>query len=110
MTDVLLVPVGKEGERRYLIRLDGAHAGGITVHSVRGDAFSYGIAIAPRHRRRGAAFAALCSLFELMRADGFARAVVQVEARNEASLALHEKLGFEKTRCERGVVTLERAL
>ena len=110
MTDIFLIPVGQGGERRYLIRAGGRHAGGITVHSVRGDAFSYGIAIAPDMRRHGVASAALLQLFEQMRAQGFACAIAQVQEQNAASLALHAKLGFIRTLNEDGVVTLERAL
>ena len=110
MTNVALIPAGQGGERRFLIRAGGGHAGGITVHSVRGDAFSYGIAIAPDMRRRGVARKALLALFERMRAQGFAHAIVQVQEQNAASLALHAGLGFEETLREGGVVTLERAL
>ena len=108
--NVELIPAGREDERRYLIRADGRHAGGITVHSVRGDAFSYGIAVAPQKRRAGVASAALLALFERMRAQGFARAVARAREDNAASLALHRKLGFRETLREDGVVTLERAL
>ena len=108
--DVALVPVGGEGETRFFIRADGRHAGGITVHSACGDAFSYGIAIAPAMRRRGVASDALRALFARMRAQGFARAIVRVQAENAASLALHAGLGFRETAREGGVVTLSRAL
>ena len=106
---VTLAPAPGDGTR-FFIRLDGRHAGGVTVHSVRGDAFSYGVAVAPEMRRRGAAEAGLSLLFEAMRARGFRRAVVRVEEGNAASLALHEKLGFRRTALENGVVRLERAL
>lgn len=107
---VALIPVGQNGERRYLIRAGGRHAGGITVHSARGDAFSYGIAVARDARRMGVASAALRELFAAMRAQGFTRAVVRVREDNAASLALHAKLGFRETRREDGAVTLERAI
>lgn len=106
---VELLPVGEDG-LRFFIRLDGAHAGGVTVHSVCGDAFSYGIAVAPSLRGRGAAAGALTLLFERMRARGFARAVVRVREDNAASLALHEKLGFTRTAQGDGVVTLKKSL
>ena len=108
---VTLIPAGGTArEPRFLFSLDGRHAGGVSVHSARGELFSYGIAVSPGMRRRGAASAALAQLFEAMRARGFARAVVSVEAGNEASLALHRKLGFEKTGERAGVIVLEKAI
>ncbi len=110
MTGIELLPAGDARERRYLIRMQGRHAGGVTVHSVQGDVFSYGVAIAPGLRRRGVAAAALCALFERMRAQGFRLARVRVCAGNAASLALHAKLGFARVAEEAGVVTLEKRL
>lgn len=105
------VPAGRDArELRFFIRLDGRHAGGITVHSVCGTSFSYGIAVAREMRRRGAAHGALLQLYEQMKERGFSRAFVQVEASNRASLALHEKLGFVETGRAGGVATLEKRL
>lgn len=106
---VELVPLAGDGSR-YFIRLDGRHAGGVAVHSVSGDAFSYGVAVAPDMRRKGAAAGGLELLFGLMRARGFARAVVRVREDNAASLALHEKLGFVRRESAGGVVILEKRL
>lgn len=106
---VSLAPAPGDGTR-FFIRLDGRHAGGVTVHSVCGDAFSYGIAVAPEMRRRGAAEAGLSLLFERMRAQGFRRVFARIEEGNAASLALHRKLGFRETGREGGVVCMERAL
>lgn len=105
---VRLIPVN--GENSFFIRFADRHAGGITVHSVCGDAFSYGIAVTPALRRRGVASAALPLLFETMRLRGFERVIVRVAQENAASLSLHRKLGFVQTACEDGIVTLERAL
>ena len=80
------------------------------MHSVRGDRFSYGIAVAKELRRKGAASAALRLLFERMKARGYAVAAVQIEAGNEASLALHGKLGFARVAQRDGVIFLEKAL
>ena len=108
---VRLIPIGRGADDlRFFIRMDGAHAGGITVHSVDGNAFSYGIAIAPDMRRRGVATAALVQLFEQMHLRGFARARVEVQAQNAASLALHRKLGFVRTGEGAGTVSLEKRL
>ena len=106
---VELVPVPGDA-RRFFIRLDGRHAGGGTVHSERGETFSYGVAVAPEMRRRGAAEAGLTLLFEAMRRRGYRRAAVRVRADNAASLALHEKLGFARTGQDGEDVLLEREL
>ena len=104
---ITLQSIGKSADDlRFFILLDGAHAGGITVHSVQGTSFSYGIAVAPAMRRRGAAKAALPLLFERMAARGFTRAVVQVAPQNAASLALHRRLGFSVTHADEHAVTL----
>ena len=95
---------------RFFIHLDGRHAGGITVHSVSGDTFSYGILVVPALRGRGVARGALHQLFSLMRARGFARAVVYVAPENAASLALHHALGFRELSREGGAVRLELEL
>ena len=111
MSEVTLVPVGRDAQDlRFFIRLDGRHAGGITVHSVSGDSFSYGIAVAREVRRRGAARGALPQLYAQMKARGFSRAVVRIQASNRASLALHEGLGFIEAGRADGVVTLEKML
>ena len=87
--------IGKSADDlRFFILMDNQHAGGITVHSIEGDSFSYGIAVAPHMRRKGVAKAALPLLFDVMKHKGFARAVVQIAPDNAASLALHASLGF----------------
>ena len=103
--------IGKSAEDlRFFILADGRHAGGITVHSVSGTSFSYGIAVAPAMRRQGVARAALPRLFDLMRERGFTLARVQVVPDNAASLALHASLGFARTGAADGALVLERAL
>ena len=106
-----LMHIGRDdGDLRFFIRLGGEHAGGITVHSVSGDSFAYGIAVAPAMRRRGVASQALLQLFALMKARGFSRVLVRVEPGNAASLALHRRLGFERVGERGGAILLERAL
>lgn len=108
---IALVPIGQgPDDLRFFIQADGIHAGGITVHSAKGEAFSYGIAIAPAMRRRGVASAALSLLFAQMRKAGYARAFVQVAPQNAASLALHRKLGFVQTTEDAYAVTLVKVL
>lgn len=103
--------IGKDADDlRFFILADGRHAGGVTVHSVRGTQFSYGIAIAPAMRRRGIASLALPQLFERMARRGFECAVVRVAPNNAASLALHRALGFEETGHDDGSILLTRPI
>ena len=98
--DVTLFPLEPDAAcRRFFIRADGQHAGGITVHSVQGNRFSYGIAIA-----------ALPLLFERMKHLGFQHAVAQVAPENAASLALHRSLGFEVVSKDISAITLKKSL
>ena len=103
--------IGKSADDlRFFILSDGQHAGGITVHSIRDDSFSYGIAVAPHMRRKGVAKAALPLLFDRMKQKGFARAVVQIAPDNAASLALHRALGFTLSSEADDALTLTRIL
>lgn len=109
--DVTLFPLEPNAAcRRFFIRADGQHAGGITVHSVQGNRFSYGIAITPSLRRMGIAGAALHLLFERMKRLGFQHAVAQVAPENAASLALHRSLGFEVVSKDISAITLKKSL
>lgn len=105
-----LLPLDPPPCLRYFIRADGRHAGGITVHSVQGAQFSYGVAVSKAMRRRGIASAALPLLFEAMKSRGFIACVVQIAPDNAASLALHRKLGFVQTGRNAQAVTMEKAL
>ena len=49
----------------------------------------------PEARRRGVAKGLYTALFEVLRIQGFTRAVAGVTLPNEASVAFHESLGFE---------------
>lgn len=103
--------IGKSaGDLRFFILADGAHAGGITVHSVHGSSFSYGIAVAPAWRRQGVARGALAALFALMAERGFDTALAQIAPHNAASLSLHAALGFEETGRDAQAVTLSLPL
>ena len=86
---VSLLPLDPPPSLRFFIRADGLHAGGITVHSVSGARFSYGIAVSGAMRRRGVASSALPLLFASMKARGFSVCAVQIAPDNAASLALH---------------------
>lgn len=108
---ITLRHIGKSADDlRFFILCSGRHAGGITVHSVCGTRFSYGIAVVPAMRRRGIARAALTLLFERMQKLGFTEATVQVAPENAASLALHAHLGFAKTAEDEQAVSLTLTL
>jgi len=103
--------IGKSADDlRFFILSDGQHAGGITVHSVKESSFSYGVAVAPHMRQKGVAKAALALLFALMKQRGFSHAVVQVAPENQASLALHHTLGFQRVSQTEDAVTFVKAL
>ena len=103
--------IGKSADDlRFFILLDGLHAGGVTVHSVKFPQFSYGVAIARDMRRRGVAKAALPLLFEAMKRRGLTRAVVQIAPENQASLALHAALGFVQTQATEDALCFERSM
>lgn len=107
---ISLLPLDPPPCLRYFIRADGKHVGGITVHSVSGTRFSYGIAVSKAMRRRGIASAALPLLFETMKARGFSVCAVQIAPENRASFALHQKLGFTETRRDKQAVTMEKRI
>lgn len=84
--------------------LAGEPVGGLGVHDCDPSAgtFSYGLSIASEHRRRGYASDAidlvLRYFFEERR---YHKAWVQVYSFNEASIRLHERLGFQREGCLR---------
>jgi len=109
--NVTIRNIGKSADDlRFFIYEAGSNAGGITVHSVSGESFSYGIAVAREKRNRGLAKAALPLLYDRMKARGFSRACVQIAPDNAASLALHRTLGFTETARSAQTITMEKAL
>ena len=110
-TTIQLKWIGKSADDlRFFILAGGMHAGGITVHSVSGGSFSYGVAIAPSMRRKGVAKAALGQLFALMRQRGFGTVQVHIAPDNAASLALHASLGFAQTSKDDIQITMHKKL
>ena len=108
---IQLKHIGKSADDlRFFILRDGAHAGGVTVHSVQGPCFSYGIAVTETKRRQGVASCALPMLFDRMKRRGFTHVTVQVRPDNAASLALHASLGFAETARDDRAVTLARTI
>jgi L-amino acid N-acyltransferase YncA len=51
--------------------------------------------VAPKHQRRGLARALYTSLFAILRAQGYFKAFASVTLPNEASVGVHQALGFE---------------
>ena len=108
---ITLKHIGKSADDlRFFILMDGAHAGGVTVHSIEGTRFSYGVAVTETKRRHGVARAALTQLFAFMASRGFTEVTVQVLPENAASLALHRALGFIETGRNARAVTLHKLL
>ena len=108
---IQLKHIGKSAEDlRFFILKDGAHAGGITVHSVQGTRFSYGVAVTETKRRQGVASTALPLLFDFMKRRGFTAVHVQIRPDNAASLALHASLGFCEAARDAQAITLTRSL
>jgi RimJ/RimL family protein N-acetyltransferase len=92
--------------------LDGEHAGTINAHHCdrRVGCFSYGVAIRPEHQGRGYASEAILLLlryfFEELR---YQKCTVEVYDFNQASIRLHERLGFQlEGRLRRTVFTRGR--
>ena len=111
MMNIVLKHIGKSAEDlRFFILQSGAHAGGITVHSVQGSCFSYGVAVTETKRRQGVASAALLLLYERMKQHGFDTVFVQIRPDNAASPALHASLGFIETARDDHAVTLTKTL
>lgn len=80
--------------------LDGALVGNLGLHDCDpvGGTFSYGVSIAREHRRSGYASDAIGLVLRYFFEErGYRKAWVHVYAFNEASIRLHERLGF---RCE----------
>ena len=111
MMNIVLKHIGKSAEDlRFFILQSGAHAGGITVHSIKTPSFSYGMAVAPAMRRRGVAKAALPLLYADMKQRGFRTVQVQIAPDNIASIALHRSLGFLETSRNVQQIVLTKAL
>ena len=109
--NIVLKHIGKSAEDlRFFILQNGAHAGGITVHSMQGSCFSYGVAVTETKRRQGVARTALPMLFEFMKRRGFDTVCVQVKPDNAPSLALHASLGFYETARDSHAITLTKTL
>lgn len=79
--------------------LAGEPVGGLGTHHCdpANGTFSYGLSIAPEHRRRGYARAALGLVLRyLFEERRYRKAWVHVYSFNEASLRMHEGMGFQR--------------
>lgn len=79
--------------------LEGVPVGSISTHHCesRNGTFSYGVDIAPEHQRKGYASESVRLVLEYyFRELRYQKATVAVHAYNEASIRLHERLGFTK--------------
>ncbi len=90
-------PPERDSYRLVIENLEGEMVGTINTHSCdpRNGTFSYGLAIAEDHRRKGYAASAiklaLRYFFEELR---YQKATVHVYSSNEPSIELHRRLGF----------------
>ena len=103
--------VAKQAEEMALRKFEGGDfvflvedAAGVAVGSVnahhcdpRAGTFMYGLFVAREHRRRGYAAEAVLLVLKYYFAElRYQKCTVSVHANNEASIALHEKLGFRR--------------
>ena len=78
---------------------EGAVVGSIATHGCdrRSGTFAYGLNVLPEHRRRGYAGDAISVVLRyFFRELGYQKATVEVYAFNEASICLHQRLGFQQ--------------
>lgn len=79
----------------FTIYADEELVGMVSLYQVTGFAVSVGIEVFTAHLRKGHAFRAVLEALRVAREKGFTLAMNQVRTDNEASIALHRKLGFE---------------
>lgn len=88
--------------RPWIVAEEGGRVAGYAYASPIKDRIAYqwsvevAIYVAPATRRRGVARALYQALFRCLAGQGFVNAVGIIALPNEASIALHEALGFEK--------------
>ncbi len=80
--------------RFFLVRAEEGLVGTVSLYQHAGYIVSAGPEIFPPYRRRGYASAALTQVYAYAKERGFRLATAQIRADNEASILLHEKLGF----------------
>jgi RimJ/RimL family protein N-acetyltransferase len=98
-TEVSLAEPKGDVFRWVIENLEGEMVGTINTHTCdrRNGTFEYGIAIARKHWRKGyAAEAIRLVLRYYFRELGYQKVMVHIYDFNEASIRLHEKLGFQR--------------
>lgn len=75
-------------------------AGSISLYQHTKSIVSFGPEIFTEYRRRGYASAAIREAFPIAKDKGYRIVLDQVRSDNTASIALHQKLGFETDACE----------
>ncbi len=80
--------------RFFLVYAEEGLVGTVSLYQRAGYAVSAGPEIFPPFRRRGYASAALTLAYAYAKERGFRLATAQIRTDNEASILLHEKLGF----------------
>ena len=80
--------------RFFLVYADGELVGTVSLYQHSGYIVSAGPEIFPQFRRRGYAYEAMRQAYDYAKEHGFLLAQAQIRTDNEASIRLHEKLGF----------------
>lgn len=80
----------------FAVVADGRPVGSISLYEHSSSAAEIGPDIFPEERKKGFAYEAMLQAIGYASEKGYRVLVQQVRADNEASIRLHEKLGFEK--------------
>lgn len=90
------------GYPAWVLRVDGALAGFSVAMPTPDDVHLLVIAVSPDHRRRGLGTSLLNQVYELARAQGVDRVLLEVRPSNERALAFYQKLGFKQIGVRKG--------
>ena len=79
----------------FAVHADEELVGIVSLYQITGFAVSVGMEIFTAHLRKGHAVRAVNEALKIAKEKGYTLAMDQVRTDNEASIALHKKLGFE---------------
>lgn len=79
----------------FAVTYDSTVVGSVSLYAHTKDAISCGPEILHEYRRRGFGYEAAAAALDYAKKNGYKIAVAQVRRNNPASIALHERLGFE---------------
>ena len=79
----------------FAVHADEELVGIVSLYQITGFAVSVGVEIFTAHLRQGNAFRAVPEALKIAKEKGYTLVMDQVRTDNEASIALHRKLGFE---------------